>query len=72
MKPRDVIWCKGHLWEVQGVHLGGLTQESVIALKVMNLKPAWDEKELEVMHVPEILLREGIASGIFTYYEKVS
>lgn len=46
-----------HVWTIQGIHIGGTGQESVIALKNASHSNAWDETEIETMYVPEVLLR---------------
>jgi len=65
MSPHDIIfWRDGkfgchRFYEVESVHLGAEGQASVIALKPLNEKPARDidGKVLDVMYVPEPLLR---------------
>lgn len=65
MKPGDaLVWEDPrmpqrhiHVWTVEGIHIGGTGQESVIALKTASHSPAWDETEITTMYVPEVLLR---------------
>lgn len=45
-------------WKVHGIHLGGIGQESVICLEAIDRSPAWDEIDLPLMWVPEVLTRQ--------------
>lgn len=67
MTPGDIIFYRdkkfGHhrFYQIEGVHLGGEKQVSYIALRPLNENPALDEcgDVMEVMNVPEPLLREA-------------
>jgi hypothetical protein len=64
MSPGDLILYRDkkfgchRIWEVQGVHLGGLGVEGLIAIKSLTEKPGWAEgRAIETTYVPECLLR---------------
>lgn len=66
MKPGDiVVWrdrgLRSRFWEIMGVFLGGVGQESVIELKSMTEAPAYsgEEQEHTTTFVPEALLRDA-------------
>jgi hypothetical protein len=55
LKPGDIIEWRdekfGHhrKWRVHGIHIGGLTQESVICMEAIDKSPAWDEIDLPLI-----------------------
>lgn len=67
MKPGDIIvwrdkkFARHRFYEVEGVYLGALGQESVIGLKALGQKPAWVSGigAVPVCYVPEPLLRDA-------------
>jgi len=62
LKVGQEIDLHGHRWEVEGVHLGDVGQESLIQLKGLSHKPGWTGPwEFHPMiFVPEIMLSAAL------------
>jgi hypothetical protein len=63
MKPYDLLRLDDAMWEVDGVYLGGLNQESVIECIRLDARPGHGK-----LAIPELMLRRAIASGLIAHY----
>lgn len=66
MKPGDIVFYRDtvfgvhRFYEVDSVNFGAVGVASVVALRPLNEKPgSVDGKALDLMHVPEPLLRDA-------------
>ena len=60
---RDHNFGHHHRWRIVGIHIGAIGYESVYAVENVSHKPAWDEVDLIVMHIPECLMRQCRIAG---------
>lgn len=65
----DILETPGHqsprLYEVQGVHVGGMWVESVVELSCLDKAAPYAHIEARHMFVPIEMIEAGLTSGIF-------
>lgn len=69
--PFDILETPGHthprLYSVEGIHLGGEGQESVVGLVAMDRSvPDAHGEIIPIMFVPVVIIEAGLSSGLFT------
>lgn len=73
MQPHDIIRMEGRTWEIEGVHLGGLGQESVYAMRSLDRHPAAIERiGISIMTVPCEMLDTLCRTGYAEHYRPLN
>ncbi len=73
MQPHDLIKMNGRTWKLQGVHLGGLGQESIYALTSLDRSAADIHGiGMQVMTVPCVMLDALCDSGLAEHYRMLN